>query len=135
MARADRDERVRRLTLRAQERSADSLAAVRRAIPSLRARALPVTVTAVAREAGVSVSYVSGNQTLRDEIRAASEGAPRSNRGQPDRASDASLRTQLTVAAKRLREQGDELNRLRQENAALRGELLELRRQERRRVR
>lgn len=128
MARADRDERVRRLTEKARERSAESLASARRAIMTLQARHQPITPTAVAREAGVSVSYLSSHPELRQEIKALSSPRRKSAKTGSASPSDESLRTQLEVVKSRLSEQEAELDRLRRENAALRGEVLELRR-------
>ncbi len=133
MPRPDRDERVQRLTEKARERSAASLAAARRAIMTLHARGEPVTPTTVAREAGVSVSYLANHKELREEIRALSAARPQRT-AEKGTASEASLRTQLDVARERLREQETELDRLRRENAVLRGEVLELRRAQRRRT-
>lgn len=132
MARADRDERVRRLTEKARERSAESLAAARRAIMTLQARQQPITPTSVAREAGVSVSYLSSHPELREEIRASAPSGRRLNKSTSASPSAESLRTQLDVMKNRLRDQKAELARLHRENAALRGEVLELRRVARR---
>lgn len=128
MVRANRDERVQRLTKAARERSTESLAAARRAIMTLRASNEAITPTSVAREAGLSVSYVSGKSELRTEIRAAAGTALSSTQTTDSEQSDASSKTKLSVATDRLREQEVELNRLRRENAILRGEVLELRR-------
>ncbi|MEN8704536.1 MAG: DUF6262 family protein [Nocardioides marinisabuli] len=122
-----------RLTERAQKRSADSLAAARRAIMTLQARQEPVTPTTVAREAGVSVSYLASHPQLREEIRQLSWTRQATPKAPPESPSEASLRIQLQVATERLREQEVELHRLRRENATLRGEVLELRRANRRR--
>lgn len=130
-----RQARTLQLHEAAAARSADSLARARRAIITLTARDAAVTFAAVAAEAKVSLSYLYKQPGLASEIRqrrSAVQARPRQGRvsgGNP--ASAESLRTQLTVAAGRLRALEREVRDLRTENEILRGEVLDLRRQHR----
>jgi hypothetical protein len=131
-----RQARTRQLRDAAEARAADSLARARRAIIALNARSEPVTFTAVAAEASVSLSYLYKQAGLASEIRQhrdASQSQPRGTRipGRSPASAD-SLRTQLTVAAERLRTLEREARDLRAENETLRGEVLDLRRRQHR---
>jgi len=131
-----RQARTRQLRDAAANRAADSLARARRAIITLNARGEPVTFAAVAAEAKVSLSYLYKQPELAEEIRQRrSTGQPPSHPYRGPRRSPAStdsLRTQLTVAAARLRELESEVRDLRAENEILRGEVLDLRRRQHR---
>jgi predicted nucleic acid-binding Zn-ribbon protein len=120
----------------AEARAVNSLARARRAIITLNARGEPVTFTAVAAEAKVSLSYLYKQAGLASEIRQhRSAGQPPQQQHRvPGRspASLDSLRTQLTVAAERLRTVEREVRDLRAENETLRGEVLDLRRRQHR---
>ena len=134
-----RQARTRQLRDAAEARAADSLARARRAIIALNARSEPVTFTAVAAEANVSLSYLYKQPGLASEIRQYHDmGMPRPRQPHvPGRspASADSLRTQLTVAADRLRTLEREVRDLRAENETLRGEVLDLRRRQHRATR
>jgi hypothetical protein len=129
-----RQARTRQLHDAAAARAADSLARARRAIIALNARSAPVTFTTVAAEAKVSLSYLYKHPDLASEIRQhRSAGQPRPRQDRNPRCSPASadsLRTQLTVAAERLRTLDTEVRDLRAENEILRGEVLDLRRRQ-----
>jgi len=127
MPRSDRDERVTRLSEAARRRSAETRAKTERAITLLRSRGERITPTTVAQQAGVSVSYLSSQPDIRDRIRQLA-GSSAAIKPEPRSSSEASLRTKLEVVTDRLREMEDEVAALRRENAALRGELLDLRR-------
>lgn len=133
MARADKTERVERLTRKAKERSEVSRAAAQRAILSLKNRGLPVSIKTVAAEARVSESYLAKNFALREQIRALADVSRRSAPPAPSASTLASSRTKMLVMADRVHELEHELQGLRDENAALRGEILDLRRAARRR--
>jgi hypothetical protein len=101
----------------------------RRAIAALRrldATGRLVTMESVAREAGVSRSWLYGQADLRTEIQRL-----RAGQGQPShvaiparqRATDASLRQRLQVANQRLRRLVEENRRLREQLASVLGEL------------
>lgn len=131
--RSDRAERVDRLTKKAKERSEAARAAAQRAILSLSNRGLPVTIRTVAAEAGVSESYLTKQADLRDQIRTIAGTQQHTRRAQQVSASTlAANQTKLLVMADRIRELEAETHTLRDENAALRGEILELRRANRR---
>lgn len=131
-----RQARTRQLHDAAATRSADSLARARRAIITLTARDAAVTFAAVAAEAKVSLSYLYKQPGLASEIRQRrSAGQPQQRPGRVSGRSPASadsLRTQLIVAADRLRTLEREVRDLRTENEVLRGEVLDLRRRQHR---
>lgn len=125
----DRATRVDRLTAAAQRRSSEAEARARRAIMSLDGRGEPVTFATVAIEAQVSESYLYKHEALASQIRQhAGRHRPRSSRDAEQSATAASLRTKLAVTVDRLRVVEAELAELRDENATLRGEVLDLRR-------
>lgn len=133
-SRTDRAERVERLARKAKERSEATRSAAQRAILSLKNRGLPVTIRTVAVEAGVSESYLTKQIDLRDQIRAIARTQQRAAR--PQQSPDSTLaasQTKLLVMTDRIRELEHETRTLRDENASLRGEILELRRAARRR--
>lgn len=133
MPRSDRDERVERLRTTAHKRSAEAFAAARRAIMSLQARGEPITLKAVAAEAGVSESYLVKNAELKTQIDGLrSGGIPARPAARSDARSTATLRTQLEVVLEQASKLRAENERLRLENAKLRGALLEARRAGRR---
>jgi hypothetical protein len=103
---------ARRRALETRERAV-------RALRRLDATGRPVTIETVAREAGVSRSWLYGQRDLRGEIeRLRSRGRPGGSPPVParQRASDASLRRRLEAV-------NAEIRRLRQENRALRERL------------
>lgn len=130
----DRNERVERLRVAAQTRSAETAARARRAMITLHARGHVVDYAAVAAEADVSVSYLKKNPAMRAEIkrlrgeRSSGEVRRRDEIG----ATESSLRTRLDVANDRVAELDAEVKRLRSENETLLGEVLALRRRARR---
>lgn len=126
MLSSDRDHRVHRLTENARQRAAGSFASARRAIMSIQARGERVTTTSVAREAGLSVSYVSRNPELREQINTLKNSYHPGRRAVSETRSEASLRTQLDVAVDQLNKQATLIDQLKQENANLRGEVLRL---------
>lgn len=130
-----RQARTRQLRDATAARSADSLARARRAIIALTARDVAVTFAAVAAEAKVSLSYLYKQPELASEIRqhrSAPRPQPCQARAGRNPASADSLRTQLTVAADRLRTLEREVRDLRAENEILRGEVLDLQRRQHR---
>lgn len=130
MPRSDRDERVERLQQKAQERSANAVAAAKRAIMALQSHGRPVSIRTVAEEAGVSESFLTKNADLRAQISALHTPTPRSRARPGDAPSRklAALQTKLDVVVGRLAELEAENKQLRDENANLRGALLEARR-------
>lgn len=127
-----RQARTRQLRDATAARAADSLARARRAIIALNTRGEPVTFAAVAAEAKVSLSYLYKQPRLASEIRQhRPAGRPQPRQGRSAASAD-SLRTQLTVAAQRLRTLEGEVRELRAENEILRGEVLDLRRRQHR---
>jgi cell division protein FtsB len=101
---------------------------------ALQARDEPITLRAVAAEAGVSESYLRKNADLSaqiDRLRG-SRPVPRPNPRQPSQRSVDTLRTQLDVVHEQVKKLQAENDQLRQENANLRGALLEARRSSKR---
>jgi AraC-like DNA-binding protein len=100
----------------------------RRAVTALRRMdnaGHPVTVDALAREAGVSRSWIYNQPDLRAEIaRLRDRARPVTGRLVPDRqrASDASLLRRIELAAQRIRELETDNRRLRQALAEALGE-------------
>lgn len=133
-ARADRDVRVARLSVKAQERAAEALANARRSIMALSNRGLPVTFKTVSADAGVSESYLRKHPELAGEIRAlAGREQPAVTKATPPRGpSLASMETKMLVMGDRIDELEAENRRLRADNEALRGELLAEKRRSRR---
>ena len=83
----------------------------------------------------MSESYLTKSVELRDQIRALAGDQRRAARPpqQPSASTLASNQTKLLVMADRIRELEGELHSLRDQNASLRGEVLDLRRSARRR--
>lgn len=133
MPRSDRNERVERLRRKAQERSVQTFARSRRAIMALQARNEAVTIKSVALEASVSESYLTKNSELKAEIDnlRSQRAISRPPRSTTDPRTVATLRTQLDVAVDQLKKLTAENSRLRDENANLRGAVLEARRSRR----
>lgn len=133
MPRSDRNERVERLRLARSARAAEALAASQRAITLLANRGDAITFQRVAREAGVSVSYLRKSAVLSDRIRGLSDQrrqmTPASRA--PSDATVRGLRNKIDIMSERLRRLEDENSSLRAENAALRGEVADARRRAR----
>lgn len=127
-SRSDRDERVARLAVSAEERSARTFASARRAIIQLQSRHKPVTRSAVAALAGCSVSYLDKNALLKAEIRKARRSGRIANPVQSRNV----WKSKFEAATERAREQGREIEQLHRELEALRGEVLRLRNELRR---
>jgi hypothetical protein len=130
-----RNARERQLRDASAARAADAFARAQRAIISLTARGENITFAAVATRARVSESYLYKQPELRSEIRKRrfddTLAQPHSDRPRGGQATADSLRTQLSVAASRLRTLEAEVRDLRGENETLRGKVLELRRRTR----
>jgi hypothetical protein len=96
---------------RSQEAQQRAAAALRR----MATAGLPVSFDTVAREAGVSRSWLYTQPQLRAEIERLRQRQRSSRRivPEPQRASDASVRTRLTVAHERVRELQADNRRLR----------------------
>jgi hypothetical protein len=126
--------RTAQLAAAAARRAESARADVQRALMRLRAKGGPFDLSAVATEAGCSTSYLRKHPDLLSEIRAAgsSSAARPARRGSASSSSLDSLRTKLLLVTERLRALEGENARLREENAVLRGELLDQRRKSRR---
>jgi len=100
----------------------------RRAVAALRrmdTNGLPVTIDALARQAGVSRSWIYSQPDLRAEAqRLRDRPPPATGRAVPDRqrASDASLLRRVEIATQRIRELETDNKRLRHALAAALGE-------------
>jgi septation ring formation regulator EzrA len=129
-----REARTRNLSKAAERRSEETLKRARGALIALHARGEEISYRTVAEEAGVSDSYLRKHPELSAQISAlAGKFKPKAAPPSPTAATAASLRTKLTVTVERLKNVEEEARRLRQENEALRGEVLELRRRVRQR--
>lgn len=128
MSADDRERRTARLTAAAAARTTDATARARRAIARLRNTGQPVTFVDVARDAGVSTSFLYQHSQLRDDITSLRTTATTTaTDATGPAASLESLRTKLTTAIARNRELTEQLAQLRTENEALRSRLLESR--------
>jgi hypothetical protein len=120
-----RADNIHHLTEAARRRSQ---ATRRRAVAALRrmdTSGLPVTIDALAREAGVSRSWIYSQPDLRAEAeRLRDRTRPATGRAVPDRqrSSDASLRRRVEVATQRIRELETDNKRLRDALAEALGE-------------
>jgi len=128
MTRPDRDDRVARLRAAAQRKSEDAAARAHRAIITLENRGQTVNFNTVAVEASVSKDFLYSNTQLRSLIIEKRPGRRAPATPAAQRTSEASALVKLAVATEALRRIRLEVGRLRQENAALRGELLATRR-------
>ncbi|MFI6536626.1 DUF6262 family protein [Nonomuraea sp. NPDC050547] len=113
------------LVAAAKQRSRSTREKATRALRRLDATGRPITIETVAREAGVSRSWLYARADLRAEI----ERLRSSNTNNPvqipvrQRASDAPLRRRLEAVNERLRDLTAENRELREQLAALLGEL------------
>jgi hypothetical protein len=116
------------LAAAAQQRSRDTRSKATRALRRLHATGRPITIQTVAREAGVSRSWLYAQPDLRAEIDRLRATNGRNTIAIPvhQRASDASLRRRLEVANERVRALTQENGVLREELAAALGELRSL---------
>ncbi len=127
--RSDYEERVERLTASAHTRTAEATARAQRAITALLARGATVNFNTVAREGSVSKDFLYGSPELAARIRELrSTGVPIVDVPRAERPSEDSARVQLTVLRASLADQRAEIDHLRRENAALRGEIIRNRR-------
>ena len=127
MSADDRERRTARLTAAAAARTTDATARARRAIPTAKHRS-PVTFVDVARDAGVSTSFLYQHSQLRDDITNLRTTTTTTATAATGRAASLeSLRTKLATAIARNRELTEQLAQLRTENEALRSRLLESR--------
>ena len=109
----------------AQRRSKTTRQRATAALRRLDAAGQPVTFDALAREAGVSRSWLYSQPDLRAEIKRLRDQRRRPRQDRiPDRqrASDASLRRRLEIAAERIRQLEADNQRLRQALAEALGE-------------
>ncbi len=109
----------------ARRRHAMTRAKAIRALRELERNGSPVTFAAVAHEAGVSRSWLYGEDDLREEITRLREAArPAPTRAVPvtQRASDSSLRRRLELAEERIRVLRSENEQLRRQLAHALGE-------------
>ena len=128
MSADDRERRTARLTAAAAARTTDATARARRAITRLRNTGQPVTFVDVARDAGVSTSFLYQHSQLRDDITNLRTTTTTTATAATGRAASLeSLRTKLATAIARNRELTEQLAQLRTENDARRSRLLESR--------
>ena len=122
------------IAARRREAAAKEVAA-ERALAGLVRRREPITISAVAAAANVSLAYLSRHPTLGPKIRAAADAnpsRPAAVSGHPATV-EAALRHHIRGIQAAHQEQlaalRDRLRRLERENAALRGELVTIRQQ------
>ncbi|MEV4019271.1 DUF6262 family protein [Nonomuraea angiospora] len=117
------------LVAAAKERSRSTREKATRALRRLDATGRPITIETVAHEAGISRSWLYSQPDLRteiDKLRASSRATPALVPVR-QRASDASLRSRLEAANERVRILSAENRELREQLAAVLGELRSLR--------
>jgi hypothetical protein len=115
-----RPDNSRHLVKAAEQRAAFTRAKAVQALRTLEADGRPVTFDAVARQAGVSRSWLYTQPDLRAEIEHLRQNTPERNSSmvsEPHRASEASLRQRLEAANDRTRRLTEENQRLRQQLA------------------
>lgn len=124
-----RADNSRHLVAAAKKRSAATREKAIRALRRLDATGRPVTIEAVARQAGVSRSWLYGQADLRAEIERLRGHAKPGATPVPARqqASDASLRRRLEAATERLRALAAENRELREQLTSVLGELRSIR--------
>lgn len=113
------------LAAAARRRREQTLTRARTVIQQLSETGQPVTITALAAQAGVSRAWLYAETELRDDIQRLRS---QNRRAQPaptehHRASDASLRQRLTLAHERIRELEDDNRQQRDQIARLHGQL------------
>lgn len=94
----------------------------RQALTELENTGQAITISAVAAHAGVSRAWLYTQAGLRDQISAHRSTTPASP-ASPAPASDASLRQRLTLAHQRIRELTNDNQQLRDQIAAIHGQL------------
>lgn len=113
------------LAAAARRRREQTLTRARTALQQLRETDQPVTITALAAQAGVSRAWLYAETELRDDIQRlrSQPTRPRPAHTEHQPASDASLRQRLTLAHERIRELEDDNRQLRDQIARLHGQL------------
>lgn len=120
------------LAAAARQRRADTQRRARDGLRRLQASGQPVSFRSVAQEAGVSRSWLYADAEVRAEIERLRTSQPATGAAAipaQDRASDASLRSRLTLAHERIHTLTAETHQLRDQLAAAHGELRAARRQ------
>lgn len=107
----------------ARRRAEKTTARARKAIAEMQGSGQPVTIAAVAARAGISRSWLYTQAELRQQISTLHAAAPVPATQTPAPASDDSLRQRLALAHQRIRELTNDNARLREQIAALHGQL------------
>jgi hypothetical protein len=119
-----RADNSRHLVEAARRRSEQAAARARQALAEMQDAGQPFTITALAARAGVSRAWLYTQAEIRGQISALHHTTPaRASRSAVTPASDASLRQRLTLALQRIRKLNDDNQRLRDQIAALHGQL------------
>lgn len=118
--RADNSHHLLAATQRRAEQAREGAEAT---LERLRREGRPVTVAALAREAGVSRSWIYTQPALLDQVQQHNDTARRPQDGPAERASDASLRHRLELAHQRIRQLSEDNRRLRDQLARAHGAL------------
>ena len=77
---SDRDERIARLSAASEQKKQDALVATENAIQKLQKEGKSITFKSIAREAGVSTSYLYKYPELKEKISKLREGQKKSGR-------------------------------------------------------
>jgi hypothetical protein len=118
-----RADNSRHLAEAARKRSEQTMDRARQALAEMRSAGQPVTIAAVAAQAGISRAWLYTQAELREQIGALRGAATTRSTPTPAPASDASLRQRLFLAHQRIRELTEENHQLRDHVAALHGQL------------
>lgn len=118
-----RADNSRHLADAARRRAEQTMARARQALADMQNGGEPITITAVAARARVSRAWLYSQAELRQQIAALSSTVTKLPKPSPAPASDASLRHRLTLANQRLRELSHDNQQLRDQIAALHGQL------------
>ena len=118
-----RADNSRHLTEAARQRSEQTMARARQALSDMQDSGQPVTISTVAARSGVSRAWLYTQDELRQQISALRGIAPARTNPPAAPASEASLRQRLTLAHQRIRQLADDNQQLRDQIAALHGQL------------
>ena len=126
MSKHNREERIARLSAASEQKKQDALTATEKAIRKLQQEGKVITFKSVAREAGVSTSYLYKYPELKEKIGQLREEQKRSGRRVIPVASAHSKSRIISHLKKRIKDLEQEVAQLRHANESLAGRAFEL---------